>query len=141
MFKRMIIGLSVLVCVNVYADATASGDVANAQPKKVLNSPVVGSKSYNTTINAQPKLTGKKGEAYYNEKELTSPNNNPSTAGSKTYSQQLYPQPKTIGQKGKKYYTKDELSNGLNQPTQGSKIGSNQVFNYPGDKLPSSASK
>lgn len=53
-------------------------------------------------------------------------------AGSASYSSRSTAKTKLTGKKGRRYYTKSQLSNGLNQPTQGSRVGSNQVFNYPG---------
>ena len=128
MLKKIVLGLFIISGAHAFADSIQSSDVISDKPK-VLNSPTVGSKQYGNF--AHPKLKGKKGQRYYTNEQLSNPKNSPTQGGSKAYSTQTFGLPKVSGQKGKEYYTRDQLSDGPNQSTDGSKIGSNQVFGYP----------
>lgn len=148
MIKKLLLILLIGSIGLAYAN-NASGVSATTKNKttstKPLNSPNVGSRQYSNGNFGSPKITGKSGQVYYTDKELSnSSTNQAQVTGSNSYSSRATAKTKLSGKKDSEYYTENELSNGLNQSTQGSRIGSNQVFNYPGvktDKNNSSSSQ
>ncbi|MBY0380224.1 MAG: hypothetical protein K2P99_07490 [Burkholderiales bacterium] len=101
---------------------------------KDLNSPTAGSNQYSNGNFTDQGVIGKKGEVYHTKKQLSEAAGKTDISGSSSYSSRDKHHAKLTGKKGKKYYTKEELQYGQNKSTQGSKIGSNQLFNYPGEK-------
>ena len=136
--------LILMVCGFGFVVAEGSSVTVSAKKNagsRELNSPTAGSNQYGNGNFAAPAVTGKKGEVYHTKKQLSEAASKTNISGSSSYSSRNNNQAKLTGKKGEKYYTKEELQHGQNQATQGSRIGSNQVFNYPGEKGSSSASK
>lgn len=135
MFRKMFL-ISLISGVGlVYAQgSTESTHAVQKKNQEPLNSPAVGSQQYSNGNFGAPKISGKAGKKYYSDKELNNPSGDAETTGRFSYSSKSTAETKLTGKAGSKYYTKDQLSDGPNQPTQGSRIGSNQVFDYPGAK-------
>lgn len=132
-----------LTSVSVFADG-ARNENGSSATKKHLNPPAIGSKQGSTAVFGNPdinKAGRHKGDFYKERNQPVSQKNKPTVGGSRAIgSEQTFGSPKVTGTKGTAYYTEDQKATGPNQSIQGSKMGSNQVFDYPGNaKKPDSS--
>lgn len=137
----MIKNLLAILLIGSVGLVSANGVAASADTsyQKALNSPTAGSKQYSSGNFGDPKIIGKKGQQYYTDQELTNSANKAEISGSSSYSSRSSSTTTLTGKKDEQYYTNNQLSTGPNQATQGSKIGSNQIFNYPGERTANTA--
>lgn len=124
-----------LTSVSVFADGV-NNESGKHVTKKSLNPPAVGSKQGSTAVFGNPdvnKAGRHKGDFYKTRNQSVSQKNKPTVGGSRAVgSEQTFGSPKVTGTKGTAYYTEDQKAKGPNKSIQGSKMGSNQVFDYPG---------
>jgi hypothetical protein len=98
---------------------------------KVDNAPTAGSKQYSSGNFGHAQLTGQSGQSYYSKQQLQNGHNSV-TIGSKQYGRNFQTNvPGGNKLKHNKIHKSKKQVSTLNKPTQGSKVGSNQVFNYP----------